>query len=186
MLLGLIALVTVAGSLYLVSSKPKVEQIEIWVPRHTIPAYSRLVESDVTTRTVRASSLSADSFREKASLVGRVALERLGQDEPVRKNQLGAFVMDDSLRSKVILSVQLTYSQALGGQLRSGDLVTLTGAGFRGNPTEVPDLLVLDNRQQTGSSNYSLTIAVNRRAVSHISLLDKSQMIVVRVVPYSY
>ena len=143
----------------------------LWVPRSTIPAYSRVEERDVTSKKFALDKVPKDALMEKGSLVGHFALQTLAQDKPVKLSDLGAEATSGTLLGKQILGLELTYSQSLSGQLRSGDLISLMGSDRRKNAVAVLNVLVVDCRKQPSGDDFSVVLAVDERMAKRLSVM---------------
>lgn len=180
----ILALITLVSTAYLLVRNGSTETSEIWVPRRTIPAYTRIDETDVATRSVPVVEISANSVREKDSLVGHVALRHLAQDAPVEAPSIGAVITRESLRGTFVTPLDLTFSQALSGQLRSGDLVTIDGRGRNSIPVRVDNVLVLDCRVQPDGSSFTAVLAPRSSDITGMASLNANTAIVTRTRPY--
>lgn len=119
------------------------------VPVRDLPAYYLITEGDLTTAPLFPRQVEGETIRDRGALVGRLTLEPLPAERPVRQDQVVAVSQPALIRDTIAVGIATDAAGILGGALRPGDVVMLAVVPSQetGTPATLFDaVLVLDVR----------------------------------------
>lgn len=160
-------LAAAAGSWYLYQHN-KITK-DFYVPRHDLPAYHRILETDLVTQTIPVSVLQGEVLTTKDELVGHYTLEMLEANESVAKSQVISSPSTNLVDDTTAISIPASAAMTFNGKLSSGTVVSVWNVSSSndqgGNKTTLilNRALVLDVQQSEGSSeagNYPYVIVL--------------------------
>ena len=170
-LLAIVAIpVGILGALYLFWQEEKT-YVDVYVPAHELPAYYQIQASDLIQKPYAARSFPSGILKTSEEAVDRYTLAQLPKEKPLIDNQLGVKLNPTCFADAIAVSLPATPAMTFGGNMRAGDVVSITFSspatkeGEAPSPTVFSDILVLDVKavsQANISSTFVIVIALPR------------------------
>ena len=116
-------------------------QTEVWIPVKDLPAYHLVVDFDVAKTTRPISDLPVEAISANISPVGAFTIRSVSNDHVL---SWGDIVLPANLQlttNTVALSIPATGAMTFGGQLTSGDIITIWKT-YKNSTTAASDLLL--------------------------------------------
>jgi Flp pilus assembly protein CpaB len=147
-------------------------QVKLWVPKHDLPAYTKIKPTDLAEKIVPGRTISPEIVKEIDKLRDHYTLVAISQESPISKNQLGPALTSNQqtlLNNAFLVGIPATSSMTLGGNLKAGDIVDLALVPLANkdksssSPIMFSNIMILDIKLDASShllSNISLVLVV--------------------------
>lgn len=152
------------GALYLWWIEAPTE-VSVSLPRRDLPAYYQIQASDLSQKSIPASSLISTTLQTPAQIVGRYTLTDVPEKRPLNEQQLGPLIETPLISRTVPIGIPASPAMILGGNLQPGDMVDIMAvpAIIQKEPFAAlfmfEDILVLDIKpaptSQTSAGEHS-------------------------------
>jgi hypothetical protein len=185
LILLVVALITVAGVLYLTLTSGTEE---VYMAAVDLPAYHQLTQADLRPMAVDRRTIppGAVTERDRDTLLGRYTTTALRQDRPLQLDMVGPRLPIDAIESSIV-ALPWNPETSMGGRLARGDRVDilLSPNGPAQGPIlgrRIAGVLVLD---LVDGPNASVIVAMTQADVDEfIAARGSSTVLVARTRPY--
>ena len=142
-------------------------QIQIWVPKRDLPAYTRIQPKDLTERSISARQISSEIVQGRSDILDRYTVVEISKDRPINRKQLGpelTATQKNLLQNTVLIGIPATSAMVLGGNIQAGDSVdtefvqNATDKQPSPKTTQFKDVFVFDIKPNL--ANASVTTSV--------------------------
>jgi Flp pilus assembly protein CpaB len=115
----------IVGACYLFWNEEKT-RVNVYVLARELPAYYLIKPDDLVQKSYSFRSVPSGILKTSQEIVGRYTLTELPKYQPLTNSQLGVPINSACLSDNIAVSLPATPAMTLGGNLKSGDIISIT------------------------------------------------------------